>query len=171
MQELNKEPESKVWIDFQDCDPFGHLNNAKYLNYFMAARTQHLKDAYGFDIYEHTQKTGQGWVVGTTQISYLAPARYNDTVKVRTRLLHVDNYRLVPEAIMTSEDGSRIHAVCWIEFVYVDTVRGRPAKQQGDLRQLLDAIQVDGEPWNSSDFANRVRELQKQRSRQQVAMA
>ena len=119
MHKLNLEPESTAWIDFQDCDPFGHLNNTKYLNYIMHARTQQLKDAYGFDIYAHTQKTGNGWVVATTQLAYLAPAKFNETVRIQTRLLHKDTFRIVPEAVMLSADGQRLHAIGWIEFVYV----------------------------------------------------
>ena len=74
LENLAKEPESAAWIDFQDCDPFGHLNNARYLNYFMQARTQQLKDYYGFDLYAHTATTGNGWVVAQTHLAYLVPA-------------------------------------------------------------------------------------------------
>ena len=43
-----QEPESKVAIRFQDCDPFAHLNNAKYIEYFINAREDHLIQAYGY---------------------------------------------------------------------------------------------------------------------------
>ena len=161
MSLLNLEPESTAWIDFQDCDPFGHLNNVKYLNYIMNARTQQLKMAYGFDIYEHTAKTGNGWVVGTTHISYLAPARYNETVRIQTRLLHASNFRIVPEAVITSTDGSKIHAIAWIEFVYVNIAKGRPLKHEPELLAFLQSLQIPNFEWASEDFSLRVRELQK----------
>lgn len=161
MDTLNLEPESLSWIDFQDCDPFGHLNNARYINYVMQARTQQLRDTYGFDIYEHTQKTGNGWVVGTTQISYLMPAKFNETVRIRTRLLHKDNFRIVPEAVMMSADGQRLHAVAWIEFVYVNIARGRPVKYEGEVNDLLEAIRIPDFTWSASEFPQRVKELQK----------
>ncbi len=37
----NKTPEvltSQAIIRFQDCDPYAHLNNGRYLDYFMNAR-------------------------------------------------------------------------------------------------------------------------------------
>lgn len=40
----------------------------------MHARTQQLKEAYGFDIYQHTAETGRGWVVAQTHLAYLYPA-------------------------------------------------------------------------------------------------
>lgn len=158
--DLPREVESQAWIDFQDCDPFGHLNNTKYLNYFMHARTQQLKEAYGFDIYQHTAETGRGWVVAQAHLAYLYPAKFNETVKIRTRLLHVDNFRLMPEAVMQSPDGSRIHAVGWIEFVYVDTQTGRPVKHDAALRNFLDSISL-ALPAGSTEFGQRVKELQK----------
>ena len=172
MNKLELEPESMAWIDFQDCDPFGHLNNVKYLNYFMNARTQQLKTAYGFDIYEHTAKTGNGWVVGTTHISYLMPARYNETVRIQTRLLHADNFRIVPEAVMTSADGAKIHAVLWVEFIYVNTAKGRPVKHEAELLEFLKSLVIPDFAWATEDFAPRVRELQKKfRKREELPAA
>ncbi len=169
MTKLNLEPESTAWIDFQDCDPFGHLNNVKYLNYIMNARTQQLKQAYGFDIYEHTTKTGNGWVVGTTHISYLMPARYNETVRIQTRLLHADNFRIVPEAVMLSSDGLKIHAIAWVEFVYVNVAKGRPVKHDPELDGFLKSLVIPNFEWASEDFTLRVRALQKQfRKREEV---
>lgn len=170
MTQLQLEPESKAWIDFQDCDPFGHLNNTKYLNYIMLARTQQLKEAYGFDIYAHTQKTGNGWVVATTQLAYLAPARYNETVRIQTRLLHKDAFRIVPEAVMMSSDGQRLHAVGWIEFVYVNISRGRPVKYEDELGGFLESIRIPGFEWAPQDFSLRVKEIQKSLRRQPVAV-
>jgi YbgC/YbaW family acyl-CoA thioester hydrolase len=172
MNTVNLEPESRAWIDFQDCDPFGHLNNVKYLNYIMNARTQQLKQTYGFDIYDHTAKTGNGWVVGTTQISYLSPARYNETVRIQTRLLSADNLRIVPEAVVTSEDGLRIHAIAWVEFVYINVAKGRPVRHEPELLQFLNSLVIPNFEWASDDFMLRVRALQKKsRSRSEVAMA
>jgi YbgC/YbaW family acyl-CoA thioester hydrolase len=161
MKQLNLEPETTAWIDFQDCDPFGHLNNTKYLNYIMHARTQQLKSVYGFDIYDHTQKTGNGWVVATTQLAHLAPAKYNETVRIQTRLMHKDKFRIVPEAVMTSEDGERLHAVAWIEFVYVNISRGRPVKYENDLGDFLASICISDFEWAPENFSSRVKEIQK----------
>ena len=35
MKKLPNTLQSTVKIRFQDCDPFNHLNNAAYLNYFV----------------------------------------------------------------------------------------------------------------------------------------
>ena len=42
--------ESSHLIRFPDCDPFNHLNNARYLDYFINAREDQVWDAYGINI-------------------------------------------------------------------------------------------------------------------------
>ncbi len=42
MKQLKKIIESKVKIRFPDCDPFNHLNNSKYIDYFINAREDQL---------------------------------------------------------------------------------------------------------------------------------
>lgn len=37
-----KELESIAVARFQDCDPFSHLNNARYIDYFLNAREDQL---------------------------------------------------------------------------------------------------------------------------------
>ena len=50
MKELPNKLQSAVKIRFQDCDPFNHLNNAAYLNYFVNAREDQISKHYGIDI-------------------------------------------------------------------------------------------------------------------------
>jgi len=39
-----------VKIRFQDCDPFNHLNNSKYIDYFINTREDQLLEYYGLEI-------------------------------------------------------------------------------------------------------------------------
>ncbi|HKP96885.1 MAG TPA: thioesterase family protein [Fibrobacteria bacterium] len=52
VNETERETESIVTVRFQDCDPFGHLNNARYIDYFTNAREDQLIRYYDFDIYK-----------------------------------------------------------------------------------------------------------------------
>ena len=56
------ELESTAVIRFQDCDPFGHLNNARYIDYFLNARQDQIAAAYGLALYEPgAQPRKAGW--------------------------------------------------------------------------------------------------------------
>jgi YbgC/YbaW family acyl-CoA thioester hydrolase len=84
-QTLPKELESTAVIRFQDCDPYRHLNNARYIDYFMNARQDQLEQFYDFDIFN--ADANHAWVVSKTQIAYLTPATMLEQVMIRTCLL------------------------------------------------------------------------------------
>ena len=67
-------PSSILTIRFQDCDPFNHLNNGRYVDYFLNAREDQLLEHYDLDIYKIARETGLCWVVSTSQIGSGWPA-------------------------------------------------------------------------------------------------
>lgn len=150
--------ESTVLVRFQDCDPFGHLNNARYIDYFLNTREDQLRDVYDLDIFAFGGETGQSWVVHQNQIAYLAPARFMETVRIRTQLIHSDQRRLVVEGLMLDEGGQRLKAVGWVAFTFVDMANGRPARHPQHLMQLFADVAVDG-IYEESRFEARVAQL------------
>ena len=81
-----KEPESTIIIHFQDCDPFGHLNNARYIDYFMNARQDHIAEHYGIQIVEPGRR--ESWVVSKSKIAFAAPASLGEKVTVFASTAH-----------------------------------------------------------------------------------
>ena len=138
---LDRYPESHTRIRFQDCDPFGHLNNGRYLDYFINAREEHLREFYGLDIYEGRFRE-RNWVVRSSMLSHLSPARNNQTVLLRTKMLNFSRSSIVVEAVMLTEDGKRLLATGWADFRYFDVRSGRPARHEPDLMQLFDRVSL-----------------------------
>lgn len=68
---MRKELKNTVKVRFQDCNPFKHLNNSKYLDYFLNMREDQLIEYYDIDIYKHLEDTGNGWLIASNQISYI----------------------------------------------------------------------------------------------------
>jgi YbgC/YbaW family acyl-CoA thioester hydrolase len=141
-QELVREPESTAKIRFQDCDPFGHLNNARYIDYFMNARTDQIADHYGLQLLQEGQS--KSWVVTKSQIAYFAPAKLMETVCIRTRLLRAGDRSLLVEGLMLDQNNHRLKALLWMEFTYVDLHTGRSSQHPDELMQLLRSIQTGG---------------------------
>src|SRR5579862_4849720 len=83
---MEKTPVSFYTVRFNDCDPLGHLNNGRYLDYFLNAREDHLRDHYGIDLRDWA-KQGHGFVVSRHEIRYLRPVLYNDVVGIRSALI------------------------------------------------------------------------------------
>ena len=65
-----------------ECDSYGHVNNANYLNYLEYGRHELLKEA-GFN-YKAMQKAGYGLYVAKITIDYKKPAATDDELLIKT---------------------------------------------------------------------------------------
>lgn len=121
---MNLTPSSTAEIRFSDCDPFGHLNNARFLDYFLHAREQHLKQAYGMAL-QTFYDMGVSWFIGSHEIVYLKPAFYGETVHIQSTLLQAREDHLLAEMVMMNEKFSQIKAIVWTRFVPVNSKTGQ----------------------------------------------
>ncbi|MDM8536301.1 acyl-CoA thioesterase [Desulfobacterales bacterium HSG17] len=165
---MNKEPESMVRIRFQDCDPFGHLNNAKYIDYFINAREDHLANYYQFDIYERQKRFQTNWVIFKHHLVYLSPCYFRENVTIKTHLLQYSNTTLLMEGVMTDAEQKRIKAIIWTEFRYFDLAAGKPARHDDALMRFWDSIVISTvtPKLNSGDFDLRVKEIMRRHTEQ-----
>jgi acyl-CoA thioester hydrolase len=69
-------------VRFYECDSFGHLNNANYLRY-MQETAFDASSAAGYDLARYSEM-GHHWWIRETDIEYLQPVKYGDTVLVKT---------------------------------------------------------------------------------------
>lgn len=152
-------PYTEFRINFRDCDAFGHLNNAKFISHFIDARTEHLREFYGYDVYEDAKITGKNWVVQATNIRYFYPAKLNDKVKIETKLIRFEKHRLFPEAIMLNPETGKIHAAAWIDLAYVDMKTGRPSRHSQELMDFVESIEDQEIGIERFDFNKRVAQI------------
>lgn len=156
MEQL-KTLESKLKIRFHDCDPFSHLNNARYIDYFLEARGDQLIDNYGLDIYRMAQTEGIGWVSAHTQISYLAPAYLMENVTIETRLINCSGKSLLLEALMWTENKTMLKSLMWTKLVHFNLKTQSSHPHSEELMQFFENI-VDPLPGDAS-FESRVKNL------------
>ncbi len=148
MASLKKLPESKMRVQYQDCDPFNHLNNSRYIDYMMAARTEQLLEHYGLNTFEIATLQGTGWVSAETKISYLLPALWMEVVTIETRLIAYSNSSLLVEAITYNEDKTHTKAIMWAKLVHFDIKAQRSLKHSEEQMHFLEQIHypVDHHP-------------------------
>jgi acyl-CoA thioester hydrolase len=65
-----------------ECDSYGHVNNANYLNYLEFARYEFLRDI-DFD-YPTMIKAGYGIYIARIEIDYKKPAYADDALEIRS---------------------------------------------------------------------------------------
>jgi thioesterase-3 len=137
---MEKVLKTKRKIRFQDCDPFNHLNNSKYLEYFINTREDQVAEHYGLDIFKYMKATALSWVVASNQISYIKPAFTMETVLIESQLIQFTDNVLLIEMKMWNEDETELKAVLWIKFIHYSFQTKKVASHAEDLMQLFKAV-------------------------------
>ncbi len=139
---MNKEPQSTYTVRFSDCDLFGHLNNARYLDYFLNAREDHLRDHYQLDLATY-YKQGIGWVVGSHEINYLKPAKYNEQVVIKSSLIKANDQYLLVELQMLNNEETEVKALMWTRFIPISVKTGRRENHPSDFMEFANSIELE----------------------------
>ncbi|WP_034040049.1 acyl-CoA thioesterase [Wocania ichthyoenteri] len=154
--------ESKTKIRFQDCDPFNHLNNGSYINYFMNHREDALIEHYNIDIYKMAKTLGKSWVSSSNQIAYLKPAFLMETVVIESQLIKYTDSELYVEMRMYNESKSHLKAVIWCGFVHYNLLKQQRETHSKELMQLFDNV---NNPVLLDSFEARINQLKKYKTR------
>ena len=137
MSSISKTWESKTLIRFPDCDPFNHLNNARYIDYFINAREDHIIANLNFNIYHYAAQNGMGWVVSKNQIAYLRPAFLMETVVIDSTLLRAEDREVFVEMKMWNERKDKIKSVLWSNFVHINMKTQKPENHSKELMEIF----------------------------------
>lgn len=149
---LPKVLESTATIRFQDCDPFNHLNNARYLDYFINAREDQILQHYGLDIYGIAMTSGVGWVVGRSQIAYFKPAKLMEQVVIQSQLISFGQRDITVEMRMMNASQTQVKAFLWINFVHFRLATGKSEVHAADFLNLFEQVHA---PITESNFDTR----------------
>jgi acyl-CoA thioester hydrolase len=116
-----------------ECDSYGHVNNAVYLNYLEVARHE-LLEAIGMD-YAAMRAAGFGLVVARIDIRYRRPAVEGDALRIfsrATKRLRVGG--IIAQRILR---GDEVVAEADVTWVSIDrSGRAAPLPQEFDLEGL-----------------------------------
>jgi acyl-CoA thioester hydrolase len=153
----NKNPNSVYKVRFSDCDLFGHLNNARYIDYFMNAREDHLKDYYNLKLTDYYQK-GISWVVTAHEIAYLRSAIYDEMVNIESSLILAEADSLYVELIMTDEIKSHLKAVMRTKFTPINPKTGKKELHTAEFMKWAKSIE-NTEVGNTKKLQDRIKEL------------
>lgn len=137
---LPKTLESKTKIRFQDCDPFNHLNNGKYIDYFMNHREDELINAYDLDIYKMAKLQGRSWVSNSNQIAYLRPALLMETIIIESQLLYFDDSNLKAEMRMYNKDKTQLKSIIWCGFTHYNIINQKRDIHSEEMIALFKSI-------------------------------
>lgn len=151
--------EIKTKIRFQDCDPLGHLNNAKYIDYFINARSDGFLKHYNFDMYGTIQSHNAAWVIVQNQIGYMVPALQHEEITIQSNLIKLTKSSVIMEGIMYN-NKDKINAVLWTHYIFIDILKNKIMSHPPEIMETLKPILTT--PAENSDFNIRVKEITSQ---------
>ncbi len=121
-------------VGFWETDGMGVVYHGNYLNWLEAARVEYLR-ALGIVL---SDLTGRGilFPIVSICVKYLSPARFDDVVVVRARLLEASRVRLVFSYEIFRKDGTRL-AKASSEGTFTSLETGRVLRLPADLAARL----------------------------------
>jgi acyl-CoA thioester hydrolase len=107
--------EIDIRVRYAECDPMSYLHHAKYFEYFEMGRTELLR--LSGVRYRDLEERGVLFVVAKVECRFRRPARYDDTLKLETRIVRqtrarIDHqYRLYRDGMLLCEAASTLACV------------------------------------------------------------
>jgi acyl-CoA thioester hydrolase len=140
-------------IRFQDCDPFNHLNNGKYLDYFINHREDQVAEEYKIDMHKMAKEIGKSWVTSSNQIAYLKPALVMETVYIESQLIDFTNSELTVEMRMYDEYKTYLKSVLWGNFVHFNLLK---LKRETHTDVHMNLFKSINKPVKEKNFEERI---------------
>lgn len=118
-------------VRFYECDPYGHLNHSNYVRY-MQETAFDASAAAGYDTVRYAAM-GRYWLVHDTEVEYLSSLRYGDTVEVKTWVVDFRHVRSLRAYELSRAGTDEVVARGTSDWVFMDTVAGRPTPIPAEL--------------------------------------
>lgn len=144
-------------VRFNDCDPLGHLNNSKYIDYMLNAREDHLKEFHDIELIQF-HRQGKGWVVGNHEIYYIKPAFYNENVCIVSGLIELSESHILLEVLMYDEKMEKLKSIMWTRFISINTLTGKKENHSVEFMEIGIPL-VDHEIKVEKGIQHRIQEL------------
>ncbi len=125
------EHEIEVRVRYNETDPMGLLHHANYFAYFEMGRTELLRASGGN--YRRMEEQGQFVVVVKAECRYHRPARYDDLLKIRTKVSRVSAAKIEHEYRVFR--GGELLAVGRVLLAIVD--------RQGNVQPIPESMRQD----------------------------
>lgn len=122
-------------VRYYECDAYGHLNNTNYLRYMQETAFDASKAAgYGLERY---QQMGTVWLIRESEVEFLEPIRYGDTVEVTSWVIDFQRVRSRRAYEFRRQGEQDVVAKGVTEWVYLDNQTVKPAPIPEELKHAF----------------------------------
>jgi len=118
-------------------DLFGHVNNARYLEFLEEARWAAFEKTVDL---EQMARRGWAFTVVNININYRRPALMNDVLRIETRITEWRRRSaIIRQEVINIEKGEAV-ADADVTFVVFDTEKKQTAVLEGELLEMLQGV-------------------------------
>ena len=102
-------------VRYDEVDPMGLVHHSNYLKFFEIGRTELLRASGG--CYRQMEEQGQLVVVVRVDCRYRKPARYDDLIRVCTRIDRVTAAKIIHEYVITRDEDVLVDATVTLAVI------------------------------------------------------
>jgi thioesterase-3 len=118
-------------------DLFGHVNNARYLEFLEEARWAAFEKTVDL---ERLARDGRAFTVVNININYRRPAVIHDVLRIETRIAEWRRRSaVIRQSVVQSQSGETV-ADADVTFVIFDTEKQKTSVLEGDLLEMLSGV-------------------------------
>ncbi|MFI5243829.1 MAG: acyl-CoA thioesterase [Gemmatimonadales bacterium] len=128
---------SELRVRYAETDQMGVVYHANYLVWCEIGRTDFIRQ-HGMS-YAEMEKGGVLLAVSDVSLRLHASARYDDLVRVETRLAEVKSRQVTFDYVITKGDSGERLATARIALISIAPGGGRPIALPADVRARLEA--------------------------------
>jgi len=133
---------TEIKIRGYHLDLYGHVNNARYLEFLEEARWALLENRIDL---KRWKKERIGFFVVSITINYRRPASLGDVLRICSHLSRFGKKSAVLTQRVFRKGGAELVADADITFVLADMETGRAVSIDGDLKALLEPLCAEEE--------------------------
>ncbi len=119
-------------VRYYECDAYGHVNQANYLRYMQEAAFD-ASAAAGYDLKRY-EALGRLWLIRETEIEYLHPLRYGDSVQVTTWVADLRRVRSCRAYELRHAGSGELMARAFTDWAFMDSATNRPAPIPAEVK-------------------------------------
>ncbi len=125
---------TKIRVRYAETDQMGYCYYGNYASYFEVARVEALRER-GV-LYKELENLGILLPVKKFEVSYHQPAKYDDLLEIRTRIVQLEGVRIAFEYATYNENGTLLNEA-FTQLVFVNANTQKPMAIPVDLLNLL----------------------------------
>jgi YbgC/YbaW family acyl-CoA thioester hydrolase len=130
----------RLVVRFSDCDPLGHVNNARYSTYLEQARIVLWRKQAGLELRSAAQAGGQrgeGFILARTEIDFRSQAHDGDELEVRLGIEKFGRTSATYRYEIVMAGTGQLVATARTVQVWYDYDKGTPIPLKEDTKVLL----------------------------------